>query len=209
MPSADTMPAKFRTSYVSNEHNIDRQYLDPRSGWPYNQFGYDNLDRLTGVTYFDTKVDTFTMDDLGNRIGNQTQRDILHNYYMDPQTNDPKTNRYSTIDAAPITHDEAGNMTQDRQGYVYFYDYENRIARIYKLSGETQITVATFDYDALGHRVRTIDAVAGQTTLFYNKIPNSVPPGFILSQSRIRRPPDWNHLRRPLHTPPVRPQQAV
>ena len=28
--------------------------------------------------------------------------------------------------------------------------------------------------DALGHRVRTIDAVAGKTTLFYNKIPNSV-----------------------------------
>jgi len=58
--------AKFRTWYVSNEHNIDRQYLDPLTGWPYNEFGYDNLDRLTGVTYFDTLVDAFAMDDLGN-----------------------------------------------------------------------------------------------------------------------------------------------
>ncbi len=39
----------FRTSYVSNEHNIDRQYLDPLAGSPYNQFGYDNLDRLTDL----------------------------------------------------------------------------------------------------------------------------------------------------------------
>lgn len=28
-------------------------------------FSYDNLDRLTGVTYFDTLVDGFAMDDLG------------------------------------------------------------------------------------------------------------------------------------------------
>ncbi len=165
---AGTTLAKFRTTYVANEHNIDRQYLDHRSVSTYNQFGYDNLDRLTGVTYFDDPVDAFTMDDLGNRIGNQTQRDILHNYYMDPLTNDPKTNRYSTIDAAPITHDDAGNLTRDRQDYRYEYDYENRIARIYKLSGQSQVTVASFDYDALGHRVRKIDTIAGRTTLYYN-----------------------------------------
>jgi hypothetical protein len=41
---AGTSRAKFRYSYVSNEHNIDRQYLDPLTGSPYNQFGYDNLD---------------------------------------------------------------------------------------------------------------------------------------------------------------------
>ncbi|NLH15397.1 MAG: hypothetical protein GX455_02350 [Phycisphaerae bacterium] len=51
---------------------------------------------------------------------------------------------------------------------MIFRPYENRIARIYKLSGETQVTVASFDYDALGRRVRKIDALAGQTTLYYN-----------------------------------------
>jgi hypothetical protein len=118
---------------------------------------------LSGVTYFDTLVDGFAMDDWGNRIRNQTQRDILHNYYMDPQTNDPKTNRYSTIDASTINYDEAGNMTQDRQGYVYFYDYENRIVRIENGVGNF---VASFDYDALGHRIRKIAGT--ETTLYYN-----------------------------------------
>ena len=103
------------------------------------------------------------MDDLGNRIGTVEQRDANHTYAVDSLTN-----RYTAIDAAPIAHDPAGNLTRDRQDYRYEYDYENRIARIYTLSGETQITVASFDYDALGHRVRKIDAVAGTTTLYYN-----------------------------------------
>ncbi len=81
---------------------------------------------------------------------------------------DDDTNRYTSIGGNTITHDTAGNLTRDRQDYRYEYDYENRIARIYKLSGQSQITVASFDYDALGHRVRKIDAIAGQTTLYYN-----------------------------------------
>ncbi|NLH17842.1 MAG: hypothetical protein GX455_14790 [Phycisphaerae bacterium] len=104
------------------------------------------------------------MDDLGNRDGNQTLRDAGTVGFLV----DDDTNRYTSIGGNTITHDPAGNLTRDRQDYRYEYDYENRIARIYMLSGETQITVATFDYDALGHRVRKIDAVAGQTTLYYN-----------------------------------------
>jgi YD repeat-containing protein len=117
------------------------------------------------------------MDDLGNRTGSETQRNTAHTYAVDSLTN-----RYTAIDAAPIAHDTAGNLTRDRQNYRYEYDYENRIARIYKLSGETQVTVATFDYDALGHRVRKIDAVAGTTTLYYND-----PEWRVLAEK-----PDWN-----------------
>ncbi|NLH18279.1 MAG: hypothetical protein GX455_17025, partial [Phycisphaerae bacterium] len=123
---------------------------------------YDNLDRLTGVTYHDSDSEAFGMDDLGNRDGNQTLRDAGTVSFLV----DDDTNRYTSIGGNPITHDDAGNLTRDRQDYRYEYDYENRIARIYKLSGETQIPVATFDYDALGHRVGKIDAVAGTTSLF-------------------------------------------
>jgi hypothetical protein len=63
------------------------KYLDPLTGWPYNQFGYDNLDRLTGVTYHDTLVDGFAMDDLGNRTGSETQRSTAHTYAVDSLTN--------------------------------------------------------------------------------------------------------------------------
>jgi hypothetical protein len=82
---------------------------------------------LFGVTYFDTLVDGFAMDDLGNRTGSETQRNTAHTYAVDSLTN-----RYTAIDAAPIVHDPAGNLTRDRQNYRYEYDYENRIARIYK-----------------------------------------------------------------------------
>ncbi|NLH18205.1 MAG: hypothetical protein GX455_16640 [Phycisphaerae bacterium] len=35
-PSAGTALAKFRYTYAANEHNIDRQYLDPLDGFLYN-----------------------------------------------------------------------------------------------------------------------------------------------------------------------------
>jgi len=129
-----------------------------------NSYAYDTLDRLTDVEYLGRPLDVeaFPMDDLGNRVGSVTQRDGVHTYSVDALTN-----RYTQIDAAVITHDEAGNLTQDRQGYRYQYDYENRIVRIYRLSGPTEVTVATFDYDALGRRIRKVDAVAGTTTLYY------------------------------------------
>jgi len=39
--------------------------------------------------------------------------------------------------------------------------------RIYKLAGQSEVTVATFDYDALGRRIRKVDPIAGATTLYY------------------------------------------
>jgi RHS repeat-associated protein len=147
-----------------------RKYSPPRhhrpgTPPPAHDFGYDTLDRLDNVVYLGSPTDNevFPMDDLGNRIGTVEQRDANHTYAVDSLTN-----RYTAIDAAPLAHDTAGNLTRDRQNYRYEYDYENRIARIYRLSGETQDTVASFDYDALGHRVRKIDAIAGTTTLYYN-----------------------------------------
>jgi len=60
---------------------------------------------------------------------------------------------------------QAGNLTTDRQGYMYQYDYENRIVKIIK-SGPT--TVAEYSYDALGRRVEKKDCVtSGNTRRYY------------------------------------------
>jgi len=56
-------------------------------------------------------------------------------------------------------HDANGNLSRDRYGYVYSYDYRNRLTRI---AGEL-----TFGYDALGRRVMKADDDAGVTTYFY------------------------------------------
>ncbi|MBN1818027.1 MAG: hypothetical protein JW828_11765, partial [Sedimentisphaerales bacterium] len=96
----------------------------------------------------DSDTEAFAMDDLGNRDGNQTLRDDgTVNFVVDDDTN-----RYTSIGGQSITHDDAGNMTQDRQGYRYQYDYENRIRRIFRMDGQNEVTVATFDYDALHRR---------------------------------------------------------
>lgn len=57
----------------------------------------------------------------------------------------------------------AGNLTQDRQGYQYYYDYENRIIKITK-NGQTK---AEFTYDDLGKRIRKIDSVVNKMNTYY------------------------------------------
>jgi YD repeat-containing protein len=72
------------------------------------------------------------------------------------------TNRYTSIGGHSITHDDAGNLTVDRQRYVYFHDYENRVVKIKDSSSNA---VAEYAYDALGRRIRMIDSAASTTTL--------------------------------------------
>jgi len=43
----------------------------------------------------------------------------------------------------------AGNLTADKDGYEYQYDYENRIVKITKDGS----AIAEFAYDALGRRI--------------------------------------------------------
>ncbi len=80
-------------------------------------------------------------------------------------------------------HDAAGNLIRDDRGYRYSYDYENRLSKVEKPDGAGDWqTVATFEYvgamfanraeirpwrNALGRRIRKVDAVASTTTLYY------------------------------------------
>jgi|GEM_PF-2166430 len=67
-------------------------------------------------------------------------------------------------------HDAAGNLIRDDRGYRYSYDYENRLSKVEKPDGAGDWqTVATFEYDALGRRIRKIsyDSVPSVATLYY------------------------------------------
>ena len=71
-----------------------------------------------------------------------------------------------------IDYDEAGNLISDHNGYLYTYDYENRIIGIEKGDGDaTPTAVASFAYDALGRRIRSIidsfDSSGGMTKDYY------------------------------------------
>jgi len=118
--------AGFGYSYVADGNNIYRKTFDHRARDPYNAYTYDDLDHLTDVTYHDSDTEAFVMDALGNRTGDQTLReDGAVNF-----TVDSATNRYTAIGGNSISHDEAGNLTVDKEGYQYPYDYENRVVKI-------------------------------------------------------------------------------
>jgi RHS repeat-associated protein len=107
------------------------------------------------------------MDDLGNRTGIQT----LRGGGTDEYSVDSLTNRYTAIDASPLAYDPAGNLTQDKDDYLYTCDYENRITKIEKPdgpdTGSDPDPVAEFAYDTQGRRIRVFNAVAGKETLYY------------------------------------------
>ena len=76
-------------------------------------------------------------------------------------------NEYTSVGGNGVTHDDAGNLTTDDSGYVYSYDYENRLTEI---TDSSEDTVATFSYDALGRRIEKIEYASGSpssTTRFY------------------------------------------
>ena len=149
----------FAYGYQAQTMNISSQAYNHRAGDPQNTFGYDMLNRLSAVEYANLNDDeTFTLDDLGNRT--QTTRGAAtHTYSVKTATNG-----YNSVDSNALTYDNAGNMTTAENGYAYEYDYENRVVKIKK----NNITKAEFDYDALGRRIRKIDSVASQTTVYYN-----------------------------------------
>ena len=46
----------FRYTYAVHTNNIERKTFEHRPQSPYNQYGYDNIDRLTGVDYLNSPV---------------------------------------------------------------------------------------------------------------------------------------------------------
>jgi len=74
---------------------------------------------------------------------------------------DNLTNRYNSVGGNSLTYDAAGNLTTDKDGYSYQYDYENRITRITRDPNST--VVAEFAYDALGRRIQKTEG-GGRTT---------------------------------------------
>lgn len=165
---AGTNLIKFTYDYAANSNNIDRIIFEYRPGSPYNQYTYDNLDRLTEADYLVgllTEDETFGMDDLGNRTTVNLRSGVDQVYTTDTPN---LTNRYTAVDFVALDYDAAGNLTQDHDGYHYVYDYENRVIRIYKLDGYMEINIAEYRYDALGRRIAKYDSIAHEMTLYYH-----------------------------------------
>jgi YD repeat-containing protein len=147
-----------------NNGNILTQVFDHRTSDPVNNYTYDDLDRLTAAVYLGDPNDNevFTYDKVGNRENwnNRAGNNVVYEHNV--------ANEYTSIDQANLSHDAAGNLSVDENGYHYYYDYENRLT---KITDPNDInSIAEFVYDALGRRVQAIlydGGVANSTTNYY------------------------------------------
>ena len=131
---------------------------------PNTTYGYDNLDRVISADYGSGHgTESFNYDLLGNRLSSPagyTDRQGRTTAYTHNSVNEYQT---VTPSVQNPVHD-GGNLTQTENGYRLEYDYENRLVTVRdKDAGHT--TLATYTYDALGHRVKQVKAT--QTTRYY------------------------------------------
>jgi RHS repeat-associated protein len=147
-----------------NNGNIESQTYYHRSGTPENTFGYDDLKRLTSAAYQagNSRTEAFNYDLLGNRDSTTDSRSGGVNFSYASNN----VNQYTSITPGSYTplYDYAGNMTQDKSGYKYIYDYENRLTQITR---QNNVVVAAFEYDALGRRIEKKDMLTGIAKRYY------------------------------------------
>jgi len=110
-------------------------------------YGYDGLDRLTGVVSTDVaENETFSFDAVGNQLqagqmhdaANRILEDASFSYQWDANGN--LTQKTNKTDPAEVT--------------TYTWDAENHLIRVEKLEAGGLQLVAEYKYDAFGRRIR-------------------------------------------------------
>ncbi|MGB0384669.1 MAG: RHS repeat domain-containing protein [Ardenticatenaceae bacterium] len=135
-----TVQSRFEYAYDANGNRTSQTTLEGTTSYSYDAAG-----QLVGVTYPDGRQESYSYDEMGNRItvadgGNTT------NY----TTNN--MNQYSQVGNVTYTYDADGNMTSksDSSGTTtYEYDYENRLVRVVAPDNNSW----AYTYDALGNRI--------------------------------------------------------
>jgi len=114
-------------------------------------YTYDNLNRITGVTYTDGTVQSYTYDAVGNRL-TKVENSTQTTYAYD--ANDRLTSAGSTT----YGYDANGNQT-GAGGNTYTWDDENRLSGASNSSGSVSYTYR-------GDGLRASKTVGGVTTSY-------------------------------------------
>ena len=121
------------------------------------QFGYDEVDRLTSVVTAATSW-SIAYDPNSNRAS--VSLDGIPSRY----DTEPTSNRLGgvTNPARNLVHDDAGNTTSDSAGYTATYNLAGQLATLTK-GGVT----TTYTYNAMGQRIRKASTTGPQSTVIY------------------------------------------
>ena len=155
------MATKDSTTLTSLTYTLDdagvRTAVEDLAGT--ESYTYDDLYRLTGVTYADDSSETYTYDGVGNRL-TKTQGGTTSYTHDD-------ADRLTAIGGTSYGYDDNGNQTA-RGTDSFTRDYENRL---------TAATVggASASYVCRGDDLRHTKTVGGNTTTYTWDVNSSLP----------------------------------
>ncbi|HCA58759.1 MAG TPA: hypothetical protein DEP46_12345, partial [Blastocatellia bacterium] len=147
----------FDRQYSYNAANQISQIVEPTRS---RTFGYDNVDRLTSVTDATYGNESYSFDDVGNRLTSH----LASGYgYQSGQFN-RLISATTATQTVTYSHDANGNTTTKADGanfWRYTWDYENRMAE-----AATRKEKVRYKFDALGRHVQRIVGSGKENTKF-------------------------------------------
>jgi RHS repeat-associated protein len=167
---------------ISYTYDVNGNRLTLVDGTGTTSFLYDNLDRLTKVTYPDAKTVQFVYDDAGNRTRLTNPLGTQTTYGYD------SANRLTSMVQGSLTwtfgYDAAGNRTSLAQPNstttTYAYQNNNWLSSItHKAPGGATLQSFAYTYDQNGNRVSQADST-GSTSYGYdalNRLTSAAYPG--------------------------------
>ncbi len=164
--NAGVAGASFSYTYDANKNKLTEGISAPMANYGFNSTAYDPADRLTAWNRTDGNLDqAWNLSLVGNWATfteNQVQQTRTHT----------AVHEIAAIDAAPLAHDAAGNLTRTAGDLFdrYTWDFDNRLlAADVDQDGTPE---CGYQYDALGRRVsKTVpDGEGSATTVFVGSI---------------------------------------
>lgn len=139
--------------------NIRAEGAAPGVSVATESYSYDALYRLTGVSDSSTPIEGITYNATGDRLSKTGGGYSTGGYGYNIGHHE-----LITVGATALSYEARGNLTGSYvsgQSWGYAHDEQNRL----RLVQSNYVTVATYDYNALGQR---IDKTAGNITSRYN-----------------------------------------
>ncbi len=119
-------------------------------------YTYDTVDRLTGVSNFESPAENYTYDADGNRTASHLSATYSYQAF----------NKLTSTASATYTYDNDGNLvskTDSLGAWTFSYDEENRLTQVNKPGGP----IVNYKYDGLGRRIqRTTSAGANERYVY-------------------------------------------
>jgi len=120
-------------------------------------YGYDAIYQLAGVTQGATTTESYTYDPVGNRLSSLGVSPYSYN----------NSNQLTSTPSATYTYDNNGNTLTKTEGSnvtTYAWDFENRLVSVVLPAGGGTVT---FRYDPFGRRIQKSSA-SSTTTYAYD-----------------------------------------